>query len=159
MTKRWEIQNKFKIDEVITTLLENRGLKNKKEIEEFLHPDLSKVTPKTVGISLTQLKKAISRIEKAIKDKEQIIVFGDYDVDGITASAILWETLYGLGAVCIPYIPDRKEEVYGLSKIGISNLKSQISNISLIITVDNGIVANEAVAFANENGIDVIITD
>lgn len=164
--KKWEIINKvkvtsekFKIEDIIKLLLDNRGLKMEKEIDTFLHPDLSKVTPKSVAIDSTQLKKALSRIEKAVKNKEQIVVFGDYDVDGITGSAILWETLYGLGAVCVPYIPNRKEEGYGLSKIGISNLMEQVSSISLIITVDNGIVANDAVAFANEKGIDVIITD
>jgi len=162
--KKWEIKNRIKnqelgIKDIISVLLENRGLKTKKEIEAFLHPDLKKVSPKNVDIDSAQLKRALARIEKAIKNKEQIVVFGDYDVDGITGSAILWETLYGLGAVCIPYIPDRKEEGYGLSKIGITNLMEQVSNISLIITVDNGIVANDAVTFANENNIDVIITD
>ncbi len=164
--KKWETLHKFKsqssilkIDDIVTILLENRGLTDKKEIDAFLHPDLEKVTPKTVEIDSTQLKKALTRIEKAITNKEQVVVFGDYDVDGITGSAILWETLYALGATCIPYIPDRKEEGYGLSKIGITNLMQQVSNISLIITVDNGIVANDAVTFANDNNIDVIITD
>src|SRR5581483_6423316 len=140
----------------------NRGLTNKKDIEAFLHPDLTSVTTKSVGIDQTQLKKAIKRIEKAITDKEQIVVFGDYDVDGITGSAILWETLNSLGANVMPYIPHRKNEGYGLSIRGIDNLKTQnskLKTVSLIITVDNGIVANEAVAFANENNIDVIITD
>lgn len=166
MSKRWEIVKKLKVknakskvDELIELLLENRGLKSKKEIDEFLHPSLEKVTPKNVEMDLLQLKKAVKRIEKAIKEKEQIVVFGDYDVDGITGSAILWETLNFLGATAIPYIPHRKNEGYGLSTIGISNIQSQISNISLIITVDNGIVANEAVGFANKNDIDVIITD
>src|SRR5215469_5649090 len=166
MSKRWEIQRKLKSqnskvknEEVIEILLENRGLTTKKNVEEFLHPNLENVTPQNVEIDSLQLKKALKRIEKAITNKEQIVVFGDYDVDGITGSAILWETLYSLGATATPYIPHRKDEGYGLSKIGISNLKSQIANVSLIITVDNGIVANEAVTFANENDIDVIITD
>ncbi len=169
MQKRWETVNTLKIgkkdfdnEEVIKILLENRGLTNKKDIETFLHPDLTSITPKSVGIDQTQLKKAIKRIEKAIKNKEQIVVFGDYDVDGITGSAILWETLNSLGANVMPYIPHRKNEGYGLSIRGIDNLKTQnseLKTVSLIITVDNGIVANEAVVFANENNIDVIITD
>src|SRR5258708_6591885 len=162
--KKWEIKKRIKnkelkIEDIIAILLENRGLKDKKEIDTFLSPDLTSVIPKTVAIDSAQLKKALSRIEKAIKNKEQIVVFGDYDVDGITGSAILWETLYGLGAVCTPYIPNRKEEGYGLSIIGISNLMEQVLNTSLIITVDNGIVANDAVAFAKEKGIEVIVTD
>ena len=164
--KKWEtinklkIQNlKFKIDDVIALLLENRGLKTKKEIEEFLHPDLAKVTPKSVEIDAKQLEKALKRISEAINKKEQIIVFGDYDVDGITASAILWETLHELSANCLPYIPDRKTEGYGLSLNALQNEELTAKKPKLIITVDNGIVANEAVAFANKQGIDVIITD
>jgi len=164
--KNWNISNKlkikdlgFKTDDLIDLLLKNRGLETKKDIEAFLHPRLESVTTKSVGIDQRQLQKALKRIEKAIKNKEQIVVFGDYDVDGITGSSILWETLYAMGANCLPYIPNRKDEGYGLSMKGISNVKLQISNISLIITIDNGIVANEAVKFANEQGIEVIITD
>jgi single-stranded-DNA-specific exonuclease len=164
--KRWEIISKlkvqnsnFKIDNVIVSLLENRGFTDKKAIADFLNPKLEDVTTQNVGIDDTHLQKALKRIRKAIETKEQIVVFGDYDVDGITGSAILWETLHSLGAKVIPYIPNRIDEGYGLSIKGITNLKEQIENISLIITTDNGIVANAAVDFANEQKIDVIITD
>ncbi len=164
--KKWETVNKFRIqnsefriDELIKILLENRGIKTKKEREEFLDPKLETVTPDSVGIDKKHLQQALKRIQKAIDQKEQIAVFGDYDVDGICGAAILWETLYGLGAMVVPYIPHRIDEGYGLSIQGIENLKSQVSNLKLIITVDNGIVANEAVVHANKNGIDVIITD
>ncbi len=157
--KKWVIENKFQENKLIEILLENRGIKTKKEIEEFLNPKLEDVTSKSVGIDQKELKKAIVRIRKAIKEQEQIIVFGDYDVDGICGTAVLWEALNSLSAKVLPYIPHRVEEGYGLSKIGISNIKSQISNVKLIITVDNGIVANEAVDFAKTKGIDVIITD
>ena len=164
--KKWETVNKLKIesgklkvDEIIKILLGNRGIKTEKEIEEFLDPKLESVTVKNVGINEKQLKKSIERIKKAIENKERVIVFGDYDADGICATAILWETLHGLGANAMPYIPHRIDEGYGLSKKGISNIQFQISNVKLIITVDNGIVANEAVEFANSQGIDVVITD
>ncbi len=163
--RKWKIasttinSSQLTINKIVNILLANREIKTKKQKEEFLHPELSKVTPASVGIKKTQLNKAIKRIQKAIEKQEQIVVFGDYDVDGICGSAILWETLHALGAKALPYIPHRIDEGYGLSPIGISNIKSQISNIQLIITVDNGIVANEAVEFANKNGIDVIITD
>ena len=164
--KKWETIGKFKIEKgelrvekLIDLLLENRNIKTKKEREEFLHPQLFDVTPKTVGIDLKQLKKALVRIQKAIDDKEQIIVFGDYDVDGITGSAILWETLHKMGAKVLPYIPHRVDEGYGLSKAGITNVSEQTPDIKLIITTDNGIMAHEAVVFANEQNIDVIITD
>ena len=164
--KKWEILKKIKTqtakvktEDIIEILLENRGLKTQKEIDAFLHPSLETVTPKSVEIDSKQLKKALARIEKAILDKESIIVFGDYDVDGITGSAILWETLHGLGANCLPFIPDRKEEGYGLSVKALQNEELAAKKPQLIITVDNGIVAQDAVAFANEQGIDVIITD
>src|SRR6185369_4209714 len=164
--KKWDvlhklkIQNeKFKTDELIDLLLANRGIKTAKERDEFLHPTLENVTPDTVGIDPKQLKKALGRINKAIEKKEQIVVFGDYDVDGITGSAILWEVLHSLGADVLPYIPHRVDEGYGLSTLGIQNAKLKVQNLKLIITVDNGIVANEAVTFANKQKIDVIITD
>ena len=140
-------------------LLSNRRIKTKKEIEEFLNPKLSNVTINNLTIDSKQLNKAVLRIKNAIKTGEKIVVFGDYDVDGICGTAILWETLNAMGANVSPYIPHRMDEGYGLSLTGISNIKNKISNIELIITVDNGIVANEAVNFANEQGIDVVITD
>src|SRR6185312_4902219 len=170
--KKWEIlrklkvkSEKLKVEGVIEIILENRGLKTKKDIDSFLQADLDSVTSKTVGIDQKQLNKAIKRIQKAIEKKEQIVVFGDYDVDGITGTAILWETLHALGAIVIPYIPNRIDEGYGLSIKGIENLiannifvkkiPGQARNDAegLIITVDNGIVANEAINFANESGI------
>ncbi len=164
--KKWETMSKIKNkkeniknEEVIRILLENRGIKTKKETEDFLNPKLAEVTIENVRISKPQVKKSIDRIKKAIKNKEQIVVFGDYDVDGICGTAILWETLNDLGAKVMPYIPNRIDEGYGLSLAGISNIKNKISNIGLIITVDNGIVANKAVDFAKKQGIDVIITD
>ncbi len=157
--KNWNILNKLKDNDIINLLLKNRGFKTKKEKDTFLNPRLEDITVKNVGINTKQLKLAINRIKLAVKNKEQIVVFGDYDVDGITGSAIIWETLHALGAKILPYIPHRIDEGYGLSKLGITNLKSQIPDTKLIITVDNGIVAIDAVAFANQQGIDVIITD
>lgn len=163
---KWKILSKLMINDkglrikgLVKILLENRGIKTKKEVEEFLSPKLENVTTDSVGIDKKQLAKAIARIELAIKNKEKIVVFGDYDVDGICGTAILWETLNSLGAKVMPYIPHRIEEGYGLSIKGIENVKNQYENVKLIITVDNGIVANKAVEFANKQRIDVIITD
>ncbi|OGH13914.1 MAG: single-stranded-DNA-specific exonuclease RecJ [Candidatus Levybacteria bacterium RIFCSPHIGHO2_01_FULL_38_26] len=160
--KKWKTLNtsqKLETEDVIKILLENRGLKTKKEIDEFLNPKLEQVNIKSIGIDKTELRKAIERIVKAIKNKEKIVVFGDYDADGICGTAILWETLHSMGADVMPYIPHRIEEGYGLSETGIKNLKLKIKNCGLIITIDNGIVANKAVDFANKAGIDVIVTD
>ena len=164
--KKWEILNKLTINnsqltvnKIVEILLENRGVKTKKEIDDFLSPRLEDVTPKSVGIDPQHFKKALKRINQAIDKKENIVVFGDYDVDGITGAAILWETLHSFGAKVMPYIPHRVEEGYGLSLKALENEEMRTLNPKLIITVDNGIVATEAVEFANKQGIDVIITD
>lgn len=164
--KKWEILDELgskkqalRPQDIVTILLKNRKLETEQETEEFLHPILEDVTVDSVGIDRSHLQKSIKRIKQAIAKQEQIVVFGDYDVDGICGSAILWETLHSLGAKALPYIPHRIDEGYGLSIKGIQNAASKIEHIALIITVDNGIVANHAVDFANEQGIDVIITD
>lgn len=162
--KKWNLlyknkKEKLEGDDVLKILLTNRGIKNKKEIESFLNPSLESITIDSVNIDKKELKKAVERIKKALEKKEKIIVFGDYDVDGITASAILWETLNEKAANALPYIPSRFEEGYGLSVKGIDNLLSKDKNVKLIITVDNGIVANEAIDYAKTKGIDVIVTD
>lgn len=150
---------KLKVAEIVELLLENRGVKTKKEIETFLNPKLEDLTVEKVGIDKKNLGKAIARVKKAIENKEKIVIYGDYDTDGICATAILWETIYALYKNVLPYIPDRLEEGYGLSIKGISNLMLENSKPGIIITVDNGIMAQEAVSFANKNGIDIIITD
>src|SRR5581483_8136073 len=157
--KKWEVLSEKKTENITQILLKNRGITSKKDTEEFLNPKLEDVTIQSVGVNKVQLKKAVDRIKKAIKDKEEVVIFGDYDVDGICGTAILWETLYSLSKNVHPYIPHRIDEGYGLSIAGISNVNVQIPNVKLIITVDNGIVANEAVEYANKLGIDVIITD
>lgn len=158
---KWKILNKTKsytVEDVITCLLENRGLKTNEEVDEFFFPKLEDVTVHRLGIDKQQLKKAIKRIKKAIKNKESIVVYTDYDVDGICAGAIVWETLYSLGAKVMPHVPHRIDEGYGLTKKGIDHVKKEY-NANLIITVDHGIVANKEINYAQEKGIDVIITD
>jgi len=161
MEKLWKIKQQLKNKNIIDVLLENRGLTTKTKISEFFNP------PKPWEIKLidqTQIKKALLRIKKAIKNQELIIVYGDYDADGICGTAILWETLHSQKANVLPFIPDRERHGYGLSKKGIDeitkNSKFQIPNSKLlIITVDNGIVANKAIDYAKKKGIDVIVTD
>lgn len=159
MGKKWKIHNKFHKGKIIDTLLENRGLTSGKDIESFLHPpDPGALTARDVGIDKTQLAKAVARINKAIKNGQSIVVYADYDADGITAGAVMWETLHGLGARVMPYIPHRVEEGYGLSTKGIEAVRAQ-HDPSLIITVDHGITAKDKVAYAASLGIEVIVTD
>ncbi|PJC77673.1 single-stranded-DNA-specific exonuclease RecJ [Candidatus Shapirobacteria bacterium CG_4_8_14_3_um_filter_39_11] len=164
----WKILNKtqrskeakFQSEDVIKILLENRGLKTKSEIDEFLNPKHPICfTAKDLGIDEKELQKSVKRIKQAIKNNEAIIVYGDYDADGICATAILWESLYKLTKNVLPYIPERVSEGYGLNKKAIENCKLKIENLKLIITVDHGITANEKIKYAKELGIDVIVCD
>ncbi len=159
----WQILGKLKQtkadlrrQEIIDLLLKNRGLRTKRQREEFLEPKgLEEITPKKVGISERALKRAIKRIKAAIEKKEKIVIYGDYDADGICGTAILWEILHQLGAQVLPFIPDREVEGYGLNKKGVD----KILDNSLIITVDNGITSFEGVEYAKRKGVEVIITD
>lgn len=162
-SKHWEIKYKKSADstkDVVDILLENRGFGTVKQKKDFLNPKKPEsLTPKDFGIDDKKLQKAFKRIKKAIKSNERIIVFGDYDADGVCATAIMWEALHKMGANALPFIPDRFEDGYGLSAQSIKKLKDKHKDLKLIITVDNGIVANDAVEVSNNLGIDVIITD
>lgn len=147
--------------EIIAAILANRGLTSKIKQKEFLNPtDPNKIKPEDVGISKLKLKKAVTRIKKAIKNKELIYIYGDYDTDGITSTAVLWEALHHAKANVMPYIPSRSDKIRGLSPNGIDEIiKLKKPKPSLIITVDNGISAFKGVEHATKKGIDVIITD
>ena len=160
---KWEILRKEKAEnsrQIIKTLLKNRGIKTEREEKEFFHPtDPGKIKLKELEISDESVKKAITRIKRAKKNKEFVVVYGDYDADGITATAIMWEALHSFGLDVLPHIPDRFEEGYGINAKSVNNLKLRIKNLKLIVTVDNGIVAYEGIRKAKELGIDVIIVD
>jgi len=141
-------------DDLVEQLLINRGIKTTKEKEDFLHPKLSNFEK---DLEIDGISKVTERINKAIKAGELIVVFGDYDVDGICASAILYKGLTSLGAKVLPYIPHREKEGYGLSNLGLEFARD--SGAALVITVDNGITALPQAKFAKELGMDLIITD
>jgi len=168
MYSNWKIKSiiksatsKARRQEIIKTILKNRSLISQSDIKNFLNPkNPQDISLKSVGISSAQVKKAIKRIKPAIKKNQLIYIYGDYDADGITATAILWEALNSLGANVMPYIPQRDEPVRGLSKQGIDNIvKLAKITPSLIITVDNGITSFKGCQYAKKQGIDVIITD
>ena len=131
-TRRWEILGKKKAEskkQIVEILLKNRGIKTEKDKKEFFNPTPpEKITLKALGISQIEISKAIKRIKKALKTKEEVIVYGDYDADGICGTAILWETLYSLGLNVLPYIPERFTEGYGLNSESIKNLKLKNKN-------------------------------
>lgn len=157
--KIWQLLNKSKKD-TLDILLENRGLTKTSEKKEFfkpLHP--SKLTLVSLSISQKEMKKAVNRIKLAKKNKEDVIIYGDYDADGITATAILWEALNKYGVKVMPHIPDRFSEGYGIKAQTVTKMKADNPNLKLIITVDNGIVANKEIKEIQKLGIDVIVSD
>lgn len=153
MTKVWRIKETT-TEDIPEQLLMNRGLKTGEEKEIFFNP---KISDYAKDLEIPGIEKTLKRIQKAIDSGEQIVVFGDYDVDGITASAILYKALTSLGAKVMPYIPHREKEGYGLSKLGLEFARD--SGAAVVITVDNGIVAIEQAKYAKEIGLDLIITD
>lgn len=158
--KKWKVlstNTKFSSeDKVIKELYKLRKISDK---EKFINPNVSDLNVDNTSISKKEITKTINRIKRTIKNNEKIIILGDYDVDGICASAILWETIYSKYKNVFPYIPNRFTEGYGISKKTIDNLLKQHPDAKLIITVDNGIVANSPIKYAEEKNVDVIITD
>ncbi len=150
---KWKILPR-KSDDLVEQLLINRGLTSGKEKKQFLNPKISDFEK---DLNISGIKRAQERIRRVITNNELIIVYGDYDVDGISASAILYKSLTSLGAKVLPYIPHREKEGYGLSRVGLQFAKD--SGATVVITVDNGIVAVDQARFAKELGLDLIITD
>lgn len=150
---KWIVAQR-KSDDIVEQLLINRSIKTFQEKERFFHPRISDFVS---DLQIPNIEKACKRILEAIGKEELIIVYGDYDVDGICASAILYKGLTSIGAKVLPYIPHREKEGYGLSNIGLEFAKD--SGASLVITVDNGIVAFQQAKYAKSLGLDLIVTD
>jgi single-stranded-DNA-specific exonuclease len=152
-----ELKEKFpEINPVILQLLYNRNLTTQKEIDEFLMPDYSQDLHDPFLFS--DMEKSVERILKAIKDKEKILIYGDYDTDGVTASAILKLTLKKLKAEKVEvYLPDREKEGYGMKEEVIKKFFQE--GFKLIITCDVGINCFKEIELANNLNLDVIVTD
>lgn len=165
MNKQWEIYNvdeglvdqvskKFKIGKLVSKIIANKGLKSLEEMERFLNPTRFDFHDPFL---MPDMDKAVNRIIQAINNNEKTIIYGDYDVDGITSSTTLKRYLEERGLHVDIYIPNRLDEGYGLNKNAIQEISK--GNYKLIITVDCGITGNVEVVLANELGMDVIITD
>ena len=135
-------------------VLSARGLCSVAQAKAFL---AAQENPVPDGAQMKDMDRAAARVRLALEQGQTIAVYGDYDVDGITATCLLTEFLTGLGGHVIPYIPDRMEEGYGLNKEAVCALADR--GVRLIVTVDCGITAVEEVACAMERGVDVVITD
>ncbi len=148
----------MQVSEIIAHLLEKRGINTPEGISEFLNPrHPSEFSLAEVGLSKRHISQAVQLVKFHIASGDKIAIYGDYDVDGITSTAILWETLYHVSPHVFPHIPHRRIEGYGLTKKGIDHCLSQ--GAKLIITVDNGITAREEIAYCRSNGCDTIIVD
>lgn len=163
---RWEIapepprdvvralQAALSLPEPLCALLAIRGMPGVAEAKSFLRPSLDTLHPPGL---LTDLPEAVLRIESAIRNRETIFVHGDYDVDGMTGTALLTRCLRELGGEVVPFVPHRLRHGYDLGPAGLSAAAE--AGASLLVTVDCGILAHEAVAEAGHLGMDVVVTD
>lgn len=165
MIKKWEFYNsdeklvddiceKYNLNKVIGKIIVNRHVVNDEDVRIFITPTRDDFHDPFLfkGMDI-----AVDRIIKAINNKEKILIYGDYDVDGITSTTVLKKYLMDRGIAVDTYIPNRLHEGYGLNKNAIDTIKER--NIDLIITVDCGISAIEEVNYAVNLGMDVIVTD
>src|SRR5690554_4950267 len=149
-----ELAKELDLHPVLVDLLVNKGIENAEEADKFLHPRLEDLHDPFL---LPDMDKAIRRIEKALGDKERILIYGDYDVDGTTAVSLVYKFFRGITSNIDYYIPDRYDEGYGISIQGIDYALE--TGVKLIISLDCGIKALSKVQYAKEKGIDFIIVD
>lgn len=166
MTKKWtlldsqdnalitELAKQLNISIVLARLLVQRGVQTFEEARNFFRPSLTKLHDPFL---MKDMDKAVMRIKKAIDNQEKIMVFGDYDVDGTSAVALVYSFIKQFNTNIEYYIPDRYLEGYGISVASISYVKE--NNFSLMIALDCGIKAFEQIASAQEGGVDVIVCD
>lgn len=158
--KKWIIKNtnkhetKLHSNDFLNRLLLTRGIENSKDVDLFLNPLMDKLHDPFL---LKDMDRAIERIDEVIKKGQKIVIYGDYDVDGITSTSMLFRAFNKLGMDVSYYIPDRLDEGYGLNLKAIKYLESLQTD--LIITVDCGISSIEEVEVIKSSGMDVIITD
>jgi len=149
-----ELEKRVGLHPLVCQILSNRGFKSAEEVEKFLNPSLADLHD---PFMMKDMEKAVDRLIQALREREKIVIYGDYDVDGITSISLLVRYLSQLGANVGYYIPHRMVEGYGLSEAGLDSVAEM--GARLIITVDCGISANEAINYANSKGLEMIITD
>src|SRR5512143_1237925 len=137
---------------LIARLMVNRGISNASDARSFLSCELTALSEPGI---FSGMERAVSRIRAAIEGREHIVVYGDYDVDGVSGSALLYLALKRLGAHVRSYIPDRMSEGYGLNAAALENIKA--NGAGLVISVDCGITAVREAAYSRLIGLDLII--
>lgn len=164
MTKKWqiyesnnekieEISKKYNLNKLLATILVNRKIEEN-QIETYLNPNRKNFHDPFL---MPDMEVAVNRILKAMENKEKIIIYGDYDVDGITSITVLKSFLKDRGIEVDQYIPNRLEEGYGLNNPAVKKIAEQ--GYDLMITVDCGISGIEEIEYANSLGIETIVTD
>ena len=148
-----DIQSKYELPAIIAMLLQIRNIKTREEIVDFLQNDSEIASPFTIK----DMDKACARVTAAIESGELICVYGDYDADGVTSTALLYSYLDAVGANAMYYIPSREAEGYGMNIAAVDALHEK--GVRLIVTVDNGIAAIKEIKHAGELGIDTVVTD
>ncbi len=149
-----QLAKSLKVSPLLAQVLINRGLTDAQSASVFLRPKLTQLIDPA---EMPGMEPAVQRIKQAIANKEKITVYGDYDVDGITGVAILWQLLTLLGADVDYYIPHRIDEGYGLNAKAIRTLAK--SGSKLLVTVDCGVTAFSSAELTGQLGLDLIITD
>lgn len=149
-----ELSGELNIHPLITQVLFNRGIKEKGSIHKFLYPSLKDLHS---PFHMKDMDKAVDRITKAVLNRERIVIYGDYDADGVTSTTLLLDFLQELGGNVSYYIPNRLEEGHGLNREALDQIAQ--SGTRLIITVDCGITNIQEIAYATTLGMDTIITD
>ena len=139
----------------VACLLFQRGIKDESSLKKFLEPSLEDLHDPYL---LHDMDKAVDRIRQAIEQGELILVYGDYDADGMTSASIVKESLEQLGAECLVYLPNRFTDGYG-PNASVYKYFIEQQGVSLIVTVDNGVAGHEAIDLAQSMGVDVIVTD
>jgi single-stranded-DNA-specific exonuclease len=139
---------------LVAQILLNRGIYNKEDAQRFLSSDLGSLTDPYL---VNDMEKAVKRIIKALEGSEKILIYGDYDVDGVTATSLLLLFLRDIGFSAYYYIPNRVHEGYGINLESIGRFHKK--GISLVITVDCGISSVKEIAYAKSLGMDVVVTD
>ena len=156
MHKEWIIKGKENCSgSFIERLLATRGIVKEQDIKDFLNPLQTKLSSPN---SFVDMQKATERLVKAIDEKEKIVIYGDFDADGVTSTSLLYRTFTYLGADVNYFIPDREKEGHGLDTKALVKIMTTVKP-KVVITVDCGVSNVEAVNFLNSFKIDVIITD
>lgn len=151
--KAKQLASQYGLPAFASMLLAIRGITEQEEIQSFFSGETELSNP----FEIADMDKAVQRIKQAVTSYQKICVYGDYDCDGVTSTAIMYTYLESVGANVIYYIPNREGEGYGMNIAAVDRLHKQ--NVKLILTVDNGISAMDEVDYANNLGIDVVITD